>query len=90
MHACTHTPTHILTVKASPNHDAVAWRVVDDELAEDIMATIDTLGVKIRPNTFILPNTDAGGGVGYDDMLSDKNGRPLNPYPQYGTWVNGQ
>jgi hypothetical protein len=48
------------------------------------MQTIDDLGSKIRPNTFILPNTDAGGGVGYDDMTDDRN-----PFPQYGTWVNG-
>jgi hypothetical protein len=49
--------------QASPNHDAVAWRVVDDVLAEEIMQTIDDLDKEIRPNTFILPNTDAGGGV---------------------------
>ena len=30
--------------EASPNHDAVAWRIVDDDLAEDIMQTIDSLG----------------------------------------------
>jgi hypothetical protein len=51
--------------EASPNHDAVAWRVVNDSLAEEIMSTIDALGERIRPHTFVLPNTDAGGGVGY-------------------------
>ena len=51
--------------EASPNHDAVALRVVGDAEAETIMAQIDALGAKIRPNTFILPNTDAGDGVGW-------------------------
>lgn len=55
--------------EASPNHDAVALRVVNDTQAEAIMALIDGLGTRIRPNVFMLPNTDAGGGVGYDDML---------------------
>ena len=63
--------------EASCNHDAVALRVVDDALSEKIMATIDTLGALLRPNVFILPNSDAqgraaapgSGAVGYDDML---------------------
>jgi len=46
--------------EASPNHDAVAWGIVNDSLAEEIMRTIDQLGDAIRPHDFILPNTDAG------------------------------
>ena len=65
--------------EASPNHDAVAWRVVNDSLAEEIMGTIDGLGSALRPYTFILPNTDAGGGGGYDDMLCSDGS----------TWCNG-
>ena len=41
-----------------------AFRVVDDALAEKIMAVTDALGAKLRPNVFVIPNTDAGGGVG--------------------------
>ena len=63
--------------EASPNHDAVAWRIVDDALAEEIMGTIDALGPRLTPNGLILPNTDAGGGVGYDDMVG-----LLLPLPQ--------
>lgn len=43
------------------------------------MGTIDGLGSALRPNTFILPNTDAGGGGGYDDMLCSDGS----------TWCNG-
>ena len=35
------------------------------------MKVTDMLAPKIRPHTFMLPNTDAGGGVGYDDMLPE-------------------
>jgi hypothetical protein len=74
--------------EASCNHDAVAFRIVDDALAEEFMSIIDSLGDKIRPNTFILPNTDAGGGVGYDDMLCG-SGATCGGIFEYGTWVNG-
>lgn len=80
--------------EASPNHDAVAWRVVNDSIAEQIMSVIDALGDELRPNTFILPNTDAGGGVGYDDMLCGDgsaycDGKTRGGIFGYGTWVNG-
>ena len=80
--------------EASPNHDAVAWRVVNDTLAQEIMGTIDALGARLRPNTFILPNTDAGGGVGYDDMLCADGGTYCDGETRggifaYGRWVNG-
>lgn len=76
--------------EASPNHDAVFLRVVPDDVAEGIMALIDQLAPQLRPHTFIIPNTDAGGGVGYDDMLPNhyKNHTPTGIYT-YGTWVNG-
>lgn len=72
--------------EASPAHDAVALRVIDDVLAEEIMSVIDSLGPKIRPNVFILPNTDAGGGVGYDDMLCG-TGKTCGGIWEFGTWV---
>lgn len=76
--------------EASPNHDAVFLRIVDDETAEGIMALTDTLSAQIRPHTFMIPNTDAGGNVGYDDMLPNhySNGKPVGMY-EYGDWVNG-
>ena len=63
--------------EASPNHDAVALGVVNDTLGEQIISKIKALGAAIRPNVFILPNTDAtgkasvqgSGAVGYDDMV---------------------
>eukprot|EP00656_Telonema_subtile_P052705 TRINITY_DN7418_c0_g1_i2.p1 TRINITY_DN7418_c0_g1~~TRINITY_DN7418_c0_g1_i2.p1 ORF type:complete len:421 (-),score=84.05 TRINITY_DN7418_c0_g1_i2:45-1307(-) len=62
--------------EASPNHDAVALGVVNTTMAAKIVAKIKSLGATIRPNVFILPNSDAtgkpsvsgAGGVGYDDM----------------------
>ena len=77
--------------EASPNHDAVFLRIVNDEIAEGIMALTDQLSAQIRPHAFMIPNTDAGGDVGYDDMLPnhyDKNHKPTGIY-SYGEWVNG-
>lgn len=82
--------------EASPNHDAVAFRVVDDALSAKIVAKIKSLGSLIRPNVFILPNTDAtgkpseagAGGVGYDDMACG-NGVECGGIFSFGTWVNG-
>ena len=82
--------------EASPNHDAVALRVVDDELSRKIVTKIKSLGSLIRPNVFILPNTDAhgkpsvtgAGGVGYDDMACG-NGTSCGGIFEFGTWVNG-
>jgi hypothetical protein len=61
--------------EASPNHDAVALGVVDDAMSAKIVSRIKSLGANIRPNVFILPNTDAkgalpgtAGAIGYDDM----------------------
>jgi len=65
--------------ETSPNHDAVAFRVVDDAQAERIYAQIAALP-GLRPNTFILPNYP-----GYDDMYVE----PTSWLWSYGTWVNG-
>jgi hypothetical protein len=64
--------------EASPNHDAIAFRVADDAQAERIygkMASIPGL----RPHDFILPNYPT-----YDDMYEKPEGLWA-----YGTWVNG-
>jgi hypothetical protein len=82
--------------EASPNHDAVALRVVDDVLAAKIVNKIKSLGAVIRPNIFILPNSDAtgkpsvagAGGVGYDDMACG-DGNQCGGIFEFGTWVNG-
>ncbi|MCP5520742.1 MAG: hypothetical protein H7A46_04270 [Verrucomicrobiales bacterium] len=64
--------------EASPNHDAVALRVVDDATSEAILRKIDSLP-GLRPHDFILPNYP-----GYDDMYEKPGGLWA-----YGTWVNG-
>jgi hypothetical protein len=81
--------------EASPNHDAVAFRIVDDTKAASIFATIDKLGEQLRPNVFMLPNTDTKGrmpgdpdAVGYDDMACG-DGKTCGGIFEWGTWVNG-
>ncbi len=64
--------------EASPNHDAIAFRVVDDAQAVrifDKMASIPGL----RPHGFVLPNYPS-----YDDMYEAPQGLWA-----FGTWVNG-
>lgn len=74
--------------EVSPNVDAVAFRIVDDATADAIMNQIENLSAEVRPNVFLLPNTDAGGGVGYDDMLCG-TGKTCGGIFEFGTWVNG-
>ena len=82
--------------EASPNHDAIAWRIVNDSQAHILYESIVAQGDKLFPNTFILPNTDARGGesksgagsIGYDDM-SCGDGAQCGGIFQFGTWVNG-
>ena len=64
--------------EASPNHDAIAFRVADDAQAERIYQKIASLP-GLRPHDFILPNYPS-----YDDMYEKPEG-----LWSYGTWVNG-
>jgi len=64
--------------EASPNHDAIALRVVDDAQANMIFHKIASLP-ELRPHDFILPNYPS-----YDDMYEQPKG-----IWAYGEWVNG-
>ena len=64
--------------EASPNHDALAFRVADDAQAERIYAKIASIP-GLRPHRFILPNYPS-----YDDMYEEPQG-----LWGFGTWVNG-
>jgi hypothetical protein len=64
--------------ESPPNHDAIAFRVVDDARAEKIYAKIASIS-GLRPHQFILPNYPS-----YDDMYEKPEGLWA-----YGTWVNG-
>jgi hypothetical protein len=64
--------------EASPNHDAIAFRVVDEAQAERIYRKIASVP-GLRPHDFILPNYPS-----YDDMYEKPEG-----LWGYGTWVNG-
>jgi hypothetical protein len=64
--------------EASPNHDAICFRVVPDDQAERIYAKIASLP-DLRPYGFILPNYPS-----YDDMYEKPEGLWA-----FGTWVNG-
>ena len=64
--------------EASPNHDAIAFRVVDQLQAERIYRTIVSIP-GLRPHHFILPNFPS-----YDDMYEKPEG-----LWGFGTWVNG-
>ena len=64
--------------ESSPNHDAIAFRVVDDVQAARIYAKIASIP-GLRPHQFILPNYPS-----YDDMYEKPEGLWA-----FGTWVNG-
>jgi hypothetical protein len=64
--------------ETSPNHDAIALRVVDETQAKKIMRQIEALP-ELRPHDFILPNYPS-----YDDMYEKPQG-----LWGFGTWVNG-
>ena len=80
--------------EAAPNHDAVALRVVNASTAAILVGAIKAMGAKIRPNVFILPNSDAkglpsvkgSGAIGYDDM---PGGVATGGLFGFGEWVNG-
>jgi hypothetical protein len=64
--------------EAPPNHDAIAFRVVDDAQAEKIYDRMDSIP-GLRPHDFILPNYPS-----LDDMYEKPEGLWA-----FGTWVNG-
>ncbi len=64
--------------EASPNHDAIAFRVADDAQSDRIYRKIASLP-DLRPYDFILPNYPS-----YDDMYEKPEGLWA-----YGTWVSG-
>ncbi len=64
--------------ESSPNHDAIAFRVVDAPQAERIYSKISSIP-GLRPHAFILPNYPS-----YDDMYEKPEGLWA-----FGTWVNG-
>jgi hypothetical protein len=64
--------------EASPNHDAIAFRVVDDAQARQIFKKISGIA-DLRPYHFVLPNYPS-----YDDMYEKPEGLWA-----FGTWVNG-
>ncbi len=64
--------------ESSPNHDAIAFRVVDQTQAERIFDKIQSIP-GVRPHHFILPNYPS-----YDDMYEKPEGLWA-----FGTWVNG-
>jgi hypothetical protein len=64
--------------EAVPNHDAIAFRVVDDVQAEKIYAKISSIP-GLRPYDFIITNYPS-----LDDMYEKPEGLWA-----FGTWVNG-
>ncbi len=64
--------------EASPNHDAIAFRIADETQSERIFQKIASLP-GLRPYDFVLPNYP-----GYDDMYEKPEG-----LWGYGAWVNG-
>jgi hypothetical protein len=64
--------------ESSPNHDAIAFRVVDDAQAQRIYSKIASIP-QLRPHQFIIPNFPS-----YDDMYEKPEG-----LWGFGTWVNG-
>lgn len=64
--------------EASPNHDAICFRVVDDAQARRIYERIATIP-ELRPHGLILANAPS-----LDDMYEEPRGLWA-----FGTWVNG-
>ena len=65
--------------EAVSNHDAICFRVVDDEQAEKIYRKIASIP-SLRPHDFIITNSP-----GLDDMYTS----PTSWLWKWGTWVNG-
>lgn len=64
--------------EASPNHDAIAFRVADEGLARRIFAKMAAIP-ELRPHALILANAPT-----LDDMYESPQG-----LWSFGTWVNG-
>ncbi|HPD30947.1 MAG TPA: hypothetical protein PLL20_13195 [Phycisphaerae bacterium] len=64
--------------ETSPNHDAIAFRVVDKPQAERIYAKIASIP-GLRPHAFVIPNFPS-----LDDMYEQPKG-----LWEFGRWVNG-
>ncbi|HZZ44259.1 MAG TPA: hypothetical protein VFE58_15095 [Tepidisphaeraceae bacterium] len=64
--------------ESSPNHDAIALRIVDDHQSTHIYNKIASIP-GLRPHSFIIPNYPS-----YDDMYEKPEG-----LWGFGTWVNG-
>jgi hypothetical protein len=64
--------------EASPNHDAIAFRIVDQRQAERIYERIVSIP-GLRPHAFIIPNFPS-----LDDMYTEPTG-----LWEFGRWVNG-
>jgi hypothetical protein len=64
--------------EASPNHDAIAFRVVDDRQASKIYSTIASIP-QLRPYHLIIPNYPS-----LDDIYTEPTG-----LWRFGNWVNG-
>ncbi len=64
--------------EASPNHDAICFRVVDDAQAARIYAKLASIP-GLRPHDLIIPNYPS-----YDDMYNEPAG-----LWSFGRWVNG-
>lgn len=64
--------------ETSVNHDAIAFRVADNERSKKIYAKIASIP-QLRPHGFVIPNFP-----GYDDMYELPQG-----LWEFGRWVNG-
>ena len=64
--------------EATPNHDAISFRVTDDQQSKKIYEKMVSIP-GLRPHKLILPNYPS-----YDDMYEGETG-----IWKFGTWVNG-
>lgn len=64
--------------EASPNHDAIAFRIADDQQANKIYQKIASIP-ELRPHDFVIPNYPT-----YDDMYTGEH-----DIWKFGTWING-
>lgn len=77
LHGVYRAPIHGY-FETTPNQDAIAFRVVDDQQAETIYSKIASIP-GLRPFKLIIPNYPA-----YDDMYEEETG-----IWKFGTWING-